>query len=264
MNEIESTLIIANDISYLNTDTIEKIIALEKVGHYPISQGPFLSIADSYFDGLSASLQKSGFSLRIRQSNLDTLITLKGPSQYLDDEITRKIEIEKPWSPESLCEITDELEKEGLQFKAAPSNVSSLDPHTTLKMIGFRLIQTRLNDRRTKTILSQDRSSVVAEMAIDHVTYNIDTYPVKHNEIEIELKGSGNVSDLKNITGELKSLYPETLCPWRFGKLSTGMAIDYLHEENKLEDFLFEDRSIMKSGYNALHEILSLVHEDTI
>ena len=82
MNEIESTLIIANDISYLNTDTIEKIIALEKVGHYPISQGPFLSITDSYFDGLSPSWQKSGFSLRIRQSNLDTLITLKGPSQY--------------------------------------------------------------------------------------------------------------------------------------------------------------------------------------
>ena len=113
MNEIESTLIIANEIIYLNTYTIEKIIALEKVGHYPISQGPFLSIADSYFDGLSASLQKSGFSLRIRQSNLDTLITLKGPSQYLDNEITRKVEIEKPWSPESLYEITDELKKEG-------------------------------------------------------------------------------------------------------------------------------------------------------
>ena len=264
MNEIESTLIIANDISYLNTDTIEKIIALEKVGHYPISQGPFLSITDSYFDGLSPSWQKSGFSLRIRQSNLDTLITLKGPSQYLDNDITSKVEIERPWSPESLHEITDELKREDLQFKSAPSNVSSLDPHTALKMIGFRLIQTRLNDRRTKTILSPDGSSVVAEMAIDHVTYNNDTYPVKHNEIEIELKGSGNVSDLKNITDELTSLYPETLCPWRFGKLSTGMAIDYLHEKNKLEDLLFEDRSIKKTGYNALHEILSLVHEDTI
>jgi len=59
MNEIESTLIIANDISYLNTDTIEKIIALEKIGHYPIGPNFLISIADSYYDDLNTSLHKS-------------------------------------------------------------------------------------------------------------------------------------------------------------------------------------------------------------
>ena len=263
MNEIESTLIIANDISQINIDTIDKIIALERVGQYPIIQGRFISITDSYFDDINTSLHRSGCSLRIRQSNQDILITLKGSPEYVDNEITNKVEIERPWSPDSLSEITGELKKEGLQLKPTPDNISSLDPHIALQILGLQLIQTRRNDRLTKTILSPYRSNVVAEMAIDNVTYNIDTEPVKHNEIEIEAKKSGNISDVQNITNELKLLYPQTLCPWKFGKLSTGMAIESLYKNNHLEGFLFEDRSLNKSGYNALHEILSLVHEDT-
>ncbi|MBO54863.1 MAG: hypothetical protein CL886_04295 [Dehalococcoidia bacterium] len=257
MNEIESTLIIASDSINLNNDTRDSIIALENVGDYPIMASHFISITDSYFDDQTASLQKSGYNLRIRQSNQDLLITLKGPSEHIDNEITEKIEIERPWSPESLREITNKLNKEGLAIKSAQGSVSSFDTHGTLQMMGLELIQTRRNNRLTKPILNPDRSHIVAEMSVDHVTYIGHTHPVKHNEIEIEAKGYGTISDIQDITKELKDLYPQTLYPWAFGKLSTGMAITYLHKENKLEAFLFEDRSINRSGYNALHAILN-------
>ena len=252
MPEIEATLLICgNSPQQLARD----VIALQDIGVYHLSPPTNLSITDCYFDTLTAALGQAGFNLRIRTQNEDVLITLKGNPIRLSEDVSERMEIERPWAIDGLQEVLGILSNNNVVLEEYKLTFDT-PPDGVLNGLGLDLIQKRQNNRIARNITDTRSKERVAEIAVDQVTYQFGTDAVCHYELEVEVKDNGNASDVQSIIDELKKTYPSDLHPWLNGKLSTGLAIESLCKDNRLQGLIRNDSSLPMSAYELIHGFL--------
>jgi hypothetical protein len=96
--------------------------------------------------------------------------------------------------------------------------------------MGLEVIQERRTYREPREIVIRDKApvSILAELAIDHVTYDFGDISVGLSEIEIEAKAARSLSKVREIADALVSKYSPSLQQWFHGKFVTGLAIQKL------------------------------------
>lgn len=218
--EIEATLLVQSEAP---EDLTAEISQLEKIGSWRVQKQPSLAIHDRYFDTADARLQQQRLSLRFRQINHESKLTLKGGGEETDWGALRRTEIESPWSLEALRNVLREIEG----FESADiTGLPESDPVAALQKLGLKIIQERKTDRTVRNILGS-HDTLLAELALDRVTYQFGQRQILHHEIEVEARG-GNVDAVRKIVESLKSLDDMKLRPWAYSKLATGKAIEEL------------------------------------
>jgi len=253
MPEIEATLLICGNSPQ---QLVDDVITLTDIGIYHLNPPMKLSITDCYFDTLTDILSLAGFNLRIRTQNEDKLVTLKGNPVQLSEDVSERMEIERPWSPDGLQEVLGILANNNVVLQEGKSGYDT-HPHEVLNKLGLDLIQKRQNNRTARNITDTRSKEHVAEMAVDQVTYQFGPDVVCHYELEVEVKDKGNASDVQSIMDGLKKMYPSDLHPWFNGKLSTGLAIESLCKDNRLQGLIRKDHSLPMSAYNLIHAFLA-------
>jgi len=138
--EIETTLIICSE----DPETVvEEIADIKTILNYQLFPNENKKIHDWYWDTEDNSLLKNRLSLRFREVNSKQLITLKGDAKISNWGGVERLEIELPWSKESLLKILGEIKERNVILNRLPDQLdfdSSIDVY---KELGFNLVQDR-------------------------------------------------------------------------------------------------------------------------
>jgi CYTH domain len=233
--ESEVAFIITNNAE----DLAQDLAGLTSILEYDLKPGPTRRIHDVYYDTKRGLLQRRMISLRVRKTDGNLLVSMKSDPQRLDREGVRRIEIEAPWSPQSLARIQETLR--GQQFPK--SKFPRLLPADAFASMGLRIIQERTTRRMVREILRHDapRAKPVAELDIDKVTF-VEDPKVHVFEVEIEAKADRSERRIQQIAETLESNYPDFLRLWPYGKLATGLAIHRLLKSRILQTYLEHGR----------------------
>ncbi len=250
MQEIEATLIICSDAPL---DVVSSIAALSSAGEYVLQPRPPASIRDYYVDTPGQALRQSRFNLRLREIDNTLWLTMKGPPKRLAEGIVERLELEIPWSLDSLARIRAELASRGVLLPEI-SSASSSSLFDSLAGSGLEMVQQRHNHRQIRNIrdCAVPDNPALAELSIDSVVYHFGKRLIRHYEVEIEAKSEVGVAALPGLTQGLAGQYPSTLQRWGHGKLATGRAIEALLEQGKLDGLLGNDHELMPSAYPAI------------
>jgi len=239
--EIETKLIV---ISKDPESVFAGIESLTTIGGYTIMPAKKGAHHDRYLDTQDKSLMKNRVALRLRDYGKTLILCMKKDKEQDNSAATKRIEIEAPWSGSCLREIIPHI-CEDIHIKTdLPTDVD--DPLRTLNAMGFHVIQDRQTMRSIINIIDPDKrpATLIAEMALDTVSYRFDDLSVHHYEVEIEAKENGSEDMIVQITGTLREKFGEELRPWPHNKLITGMTIDMLHKKG-MDIKTCKDKSFM-------------------
>ncbi|MDA0734883.1 MAG: CYTH domain-containing protein [Chloroflexi bacterium] len=248
MLEIEATLIICSETPQ---KVVANVAALSSAGQYALQPRPPASIRDYYLDTTEQILRQANFNLRLREIDQALWLTLKGPPKRLAEGISERLELEIPWSPDSLARIKADLASRDIMLPTIPLTPGSTSPLVALAAAGLETIQQRDNHRQIRNIrdCAIPDNPPLAELSIDSVVYHFGQRPIRHYEVEIEAKSEAGVTALPGLTQGLADQYPSTLRRWGHGKLATGRAIEALLEQGQLDSLLGNDGELMPSAY---------------
>jgi hypothetical protein len=106
--------------------------------------------------------------------------------------------------------------------------------------MGLKTIQERQTQREVRDVVRRDRrtTSILAEMAIDKVTYAFENVNVALSEVEVEAKSARSLAGVREIADALVSKYHPVLRQWFHGKFVTGLAIRKLLETRRFHSYL--------------------------
>ena len=235
MSEVENALLIhANDEEQVS-NIINKLIL--RNGYLSKHKGRRTMI-DTYFDYNDKSLRDHNIELRIRSIDGGTSkITLKVLKKRTQSH-TERVEIERPWSPESFDEIIKELSFHlgGHAFEHS-AYYTNEDPEKILASAKFTRIQERKTERNIINAINNQSSELEFEFAIDRTFYHISP-PDKYYglmELEIESKKPGNYEILDHLVNELITDHRSIFIPWPHTKLTTGLTIEALLSSSEFE-----------------------------
>lgn len=253
VHEIEAALIIYAD----TPQAIEQRLAdLRTLAGFRLVPRATETIMDTYFDTADRSLQARLISLRVRRLDGVPLLTMKAdshPALVGQD----RIEIEYSWSPGALHDVVSELRKRGVSVPAS-DKLYVADPREAMASLGLEKVQARVTRRTPRDVLARGpETRPVAELAIDAVTYHFHDKRIRLFEVEVEAKGDGDASTVKQITESLYVEFPVQLRLWPYGKLSTGKAIQELLADGKLHDLIGEDDVLRPAAYEHIAQLLA-------
>ncbi len=252
--EIEVTLAICSEAP---AEAADQVAALESVGRYRLLARDQLSIHDVYLDMADQSLRSVGLGLRVRKLGGGQLITIKGKASQVAGGGRSREETELPWSAEALAVLVDRAAAHGLALQPAGEHAEPGDAVVFLRSMGFFADHTRDNRRRPRDVVElSNPSSVVAELVIDSVVYHLDAGPVRHHEIEIEVKGEGTVEIVQDLAAHLEKRWPCQLRTWNYGKRSTGSAAERLLGERGREGLLSDFGDLKPVAYDLMESYL--------
>jgi hypothetical protein len=216
------------------------IAGLTSVLEYDLKPKPPHRIHDTYYDTRQGLLRKRKTALRIRRIDESLLVSLKSNPQPLEGKGVRRIEIEAPWSQQSLARIQETLKKKRSPDK---SRASKSSPWAAFASMGLRVVQERMTRRMARDILPHDKPTgrPVAELDIDNVTFLGDP-KVRLFQVEIEAKGGGSMKRIQRVAEALQLSYSGFLKEWPYGKLVTGLAIQKLLKSGVLQNHLDHSR----------------------
>jgi inorganic triphosphatase YgiF len=236
--ETETTLVVASD----NPEIIlGKIGEISSLAGYQLLPGGALTLNDYYFDNASFELSSRKWALRIRQTDEHSWIAAKGPSRETRPGILERNEIELAWSAEAFDKLSDLLARHGLFISGLRESGISADPLEVLINVGLIVIQKRQTVRTIRHVRSTEKDLILAELALDCVTYHFESRALLHHEIEIEFKSKEALSAAQFLTQHLLGLFPTELRKWGYGKLATGRAIEALVGEKSFRESLRDD-----------------------
>lgn len=212
-DEVEQALLIRGDDP---AGTADDIASIEKLSGFTFVEQPDQIITDTYLNTENRDLK--GSSLRIREVDDKTLITIKGKNKNagLDKPASRsELEVEWPWEGVSPWDVAD--------------------------LFNMDVIQERTTHRRVRNIY-HGKNKLVAELAIDEVCYNFnDDYKVRFFEVEVE--GRDDNLAVPYVIDALKKKFPSLLKKWNNSKLSTGSLLKVALGIEIDEDGLVTDES---------------------
>ena len=202
----------------------DAIAALDHLAGARLVPAGEVALRDVYLDTPARALSGRGDALRVRLADDETLLTLKGSSREVDPGVLEREEIEEPWSAAALDRLRALLATRGIALRMAPA---AGEPVAALRAMGLEALQERATHRRLRNALGEG-GAVLAELAIDAVTYRLDAGTIRHHEVEIEAKAPEGAAYLPRALEALRARFGAALLPWLHGKLETGLAIPRL------------------------------------
>ena len=242
--EIEVSLIARTD----GRNVLEKASRLETLDGFVLRAGETLRLVDRYFDTSDRALGSRLIALRVRESNADVFLTVKGAGQAVATGGTRRLEIEKPWSAQTLDDALATLAAIGvpLETLSSPTGVEA-DATSTLETLGFRVVQERETERRVRLLSAEHGSGILAEVDLDAVVYRLSVGAARLYELEIEAKD--HALELGHLVTCLLREIPE-LSPWPHAKFATGIAMERALSAGS--EILDEDGAVSFDGLASL------------
>jgi inorganic triphosphatase YgiF len=254
--ESEIALIIKDNSDHIRTD----LAGTRHVLEYDLKPKPSQVIQDRYYDTKGNFLRQKRITLRIRRIDGTLLLSTKSDIRRTAGNIIQRREIERPWSHNSIRMLA-----RNLNLKSPTMSVSKFQTvpvSKTLATMGLEVIQERRTQREPRDIVNRSKApvSILAELAIDYVTYVFGDIRVGLSEIEVEAKAPRSLSKVRNIADALVSKYRPSLQQWFHGKFLTGLAIQRLLKTRALQNYLVNgdlgpkafkiiDRSIQSRGF---------------
>jgi inorganic triphosphatase YgiF len=219
-----------------NADRIRKEVAdLRHILDYDIKPKPPQVIYDTYFDTWEDSLRRRKITLRTRRLGRTLLISTKSDVRRIAGNIVRRRETELPWSYNSV-----RLLARILKLKTPTTSVSQfhgMPVSRAFEAMGLEVIQERHTRREARDVAKRDKKAtpILAELAIDRVTYTFNDIKVRLSEIEVEAKSARSHASIREIANALISKYHPIIQQWFHGKFVTGLAIRKLLETNAFQ-----------------------------
>jgi len=252
--EIEAALVI---YSVNSTELINDIAKLEALSDFRLIPEKSVVIHDIYFDTPTRELKRHNLALRVRDIDSSCLITLKGNSKTTNWGGVERLEIEMPWSEQALAKICQELKNRKIYLLKNDQSMDNNNPPSVLINLGLQIIQDRENHRRIRNIVKGDQSrELLAELAIDSVTFQFGTVNIYFHEVEIESKSSGGTSAVEIVVDNLVAKYKPELRPWNHSKLVTGKAIEELYLAGALTGLLDEENNLIPDAFDKIDDYI--------
>jgi hypothetical protein len=226
MKEHEITFIICSDNPDAVMDSVELI---GSIGEYRLIPSGTSLIRDLYFDTRDRVLKSARWALRLRETQGNRLLTLKGPTRDIGNGIQERFELELSWSREALEEILTEITRNGLASPGFPQITS--DPVRAMGAAGFEIVQTRETSRRILNVRKRSDSEVLAELVLDKVVYQFEKGIILHHEMELESKCESGILVIGTIMTHLNRIFYREIREWPHSKLATGWAYEKLLEK---------------------------------
>ena len=237
-SEVEAVLIIKGDVDAV----LKELADLRSILNYRLEPGQSKTIHDRYFDTIDRRLRKRGANLRIREIDGSLFISVKSHTRRTLRGATARREIEVPWSKQNLLSHIKDLELEA-DLALPERQFSDADPLAAMEATGLQLVQDRETRREVRNVSSVRKPDLVlAELAIDRVTYHIGNHNISIFEVEVEEKAKGSSSVISDVTKALLQAYQPSLQKWSHGKFVTGLAIQRLLETEPADNLLGQDR----------------------
>ena len=237
-SEVEAVLIIKGDVDAV----LKELADLRSILNYRLEPGQSKTIHDRYFDTIDRRLRKRGANLRIREMDGSLFISVKSHTRRTLRGATARREIEVPWSKQNLLSLIKDLELEA-DLALPERQFSDADPLAAMEATGLQLVQDRETRREVRNVSSVRKPDLVlAELAIDRVTYHIGNHNISIFEVEVEEKAKGSSSVISDVTKALLQAYQPSLQKWSHGKFVTGLAIQRLLETEPADNLLGQDR----------------------
>lgn len=237
-SEVEAVLIIKGDVDAV----LKELAGLRSILNYRLEPGQSKTIHDRYFDTIDRRLRKRGANLRIREIDGSLFISVKSHTRRTLRGATARREIEVPWSKQNLLSLIKDLELEA-DLALPERQFSDADPLAAMEATGLQLVQDRETRREVRNVSSVRKPDLVlAELAIDRVTYHIGNHNISIFEVEVEEKAKGSSSVISDLTKALLQAYQPSLQKWSHGKFVTGLAIQRLLETEPADNLLGQDR----------------------
>ena len=215
-----------------------------------------ISLQDTYFDTSSKELGNVQVALRLRKEQGVLLLGIKGRDRWTISGVSR-IEVEEPWSANGLATILHYLDFIGITLTHPGVPIGSSEPVIILGLTGLNPIQDRSLIRTLWPILDTAEREV-AFLALDAVTLNLSNALVKYSEIEIELV-DGPISLIKNLSDNLLYNHSDSLQPWPYSKLQTGIAIESLSESLDAGNIVNENGELTLGGIGQVEQFLQKI-----
>ena len=254
ITETETTLRL---IAGWRQTTLHELRALEGIGPFQMVDPRRETVRDSYLDTPGRKLRKAGFAVRIRTTDRETRMTLKGPATRNPDGSRSRLEIELPWTPESTVLMFRELESHGITLKGDWDGEQL--PSREEILVGARLkpFQERIMIRETRDLVKEKHGPApFAEMVIDQVAYSPGGVECRHSEMEIELKPDADLAALEPVARKFLKRFEGRLVLWLHGKLSIGMALERLMADSPPPGLLDEHNWLTEAAYEQIRETL--------
>ncbi len=244
-------------ISRFPLKTLKELQSLKQISHYKLLKGKIFHIRDIYFDSATNELRKAEFALRIRNINHQFLLTLKGKSQISNTGAVKRLEVEDIWSYPTFTKIMYLLRKQKVLSELGEIKFFHGDPINTLKNYNLFIIHDRQSLRHQRFIKKKllDNKSH-AELVIDSVAFRVKNKMIYHHEVEIELQTLTETDLLNSLTSSLLKIFPEDLQIWTYNKLETGIAIEKIFIEKKLDQYLDEKNNLLPPAYKIIKEYI--------
>ncbi len=233
----------------------DAVAGLPALGGLTLRPGAPRHMRDVHFDTPDRRLGARGFVLRIRRLASGDLLTLKGASRMTDWGGTERLEIEGPWSAATFDDIARALAQAGATLPMQPVNFEAADHEAVLMAAGLQLIQDRETERAIRDVVDHG-GSIVAELAIDRVTVRSAAQPARFSQIEIESKSAAGSAMLSRIVRDLRTRFGDTLRPWPYGKLATGLALADAIADGHAGNVCGPDGALTETGCDVLEAAL--------
>jgi triphosphatase len=169
---------------------------------------------DLLLDTADRAITGAGYALRIRTAGKRRILTLKGPP--LGGAFHHREEDEAELETESTGSKTQRPVRRTRWPEPIKSKVAELIGEEPVTPLFGNAI-----DRSTWTV--QRAGQVVAELAYDVGAITADGGSDRVNELEVELKGDGDMADLRDLDERLRALLP--IEPEPRTKLARGLAL---------------------------------------
>ncbi len=247
--EIEATLVIR---SKRPRDVVNQIAGLTSIADYRLRFQDSQTIHDLYFDTDECALQDQKLALRLREMSTAWWVTFKGPSKQMDWGGVERLEIEAPWSQDSLARVAQELGESKIKVLQQHREFYDADPLKVMKRIGLNVFQDRKTRRQARDIISQEGGPMLAELAIDSVVYRLGDREVCHYEVEVEAKEKDGPAVLGAVVKSLAERFEPELQGWDHSKLAVGLAIREWLDAGALQGALDENNNLKPVAYDRI------------
>ncbi len=247
MIEIETTLLVC---SSKPGDVLDRIAELRSVSDFTLVPQPSHLIEDTYFDLKNRELDAKKLALRIREIDGKRLITLKGPAKIDRAGVGERMELELEWSRDGLRKVIKEISRWDIKTCKLPKRSEFETPDAVLNKLGFEVIQQRVDRRRVRNVfLGGDTVNLLAEVAIDSLTFNFQGSKAHHSAVEFEAKSDAGVRVLASLAQELENEFLSELVQWPHSKLAIGLVVEQLAESGELGALLDRDDNLTPQAY---------------
>jgi inorganic triphosphatase YgiF len=193
---------------------LETLSALD-LSPYALRAGEDGEHHDLLLDTSTRAITGGGYALRLREEGDHTILTLKGPG-HVSGSVHRREEIE--------ALLLEDAPGHGSNGRFEYSHWPSVIADRVAGMVGGEqlapLVETHIH-RRTWVVEHDGRQ--VGELALDEGTIEANGQSQPVYELELELKGEGDMHDLALLDVQLRRLLP--LQPEPRSKLQRGLAL---------------------------------------